>query len=524
MGDLQNSGSVHKDLVELFRKSEKMLTALLESATQAILSIDQTGRIVLANRRCEEMFGYSREELLGARIEILLPESQRRAHADERNQYFQRPHVRPMGLGIDLAGRRRDGQEFPVEVSLSYIETDEGTFAIAFVSDIGQRKRLEEQLLHSQKMEAVGRLAGGVAHDFNNMLTVIAGYNRMLLDELPVHDPLRSYAEEILKAADRASAITHQLLTFSRRQISKPRVIHLNLVVAHADKMLRRLIGEDVQLQLRLAADIGNVKADPGQVEQAIVNLAVNGRDAMPNGGALTIETANVRLDENYLRTNMGMSPGEFVMLSVSDTGHGMDAETRRRVFDPFFTTKDRGRGTGLGLATVYGIVQQANGDIWVYSEPGRGSTFKLYFPRVSEPLTESHEPGAAQTHTAESAQTILLVEDEKAVRELTLTMLRQLGYAVLTAESGDNALRISQAHTSEIALLVTDVVMPGMSGRQLADALMLARPGLRVLFLSGYTENTVVHHGVLGAGVDFLPKPFSREVLGKKLREILAR
>jgi two-component system, cell cycle sensor histidine kinase and response regulator CckA len=524
MGNLQDSGNVHKDLVELFRKSEKMVIALLESASQAILSIDKSGRIVLANRRCEEMFGYSREDLLGASIEILLPESKRRVHTHERDDFFHRPHVRPMGLGIDLAARRRDGTEFPVEVSLSYVETEEGVFAIAFVSDIGPRKRLEEQLLHAQKMEAVGRLAGGVAHDFNNMLTVIAGYNRMILDELSTLDPLRGYAEEILKAADRAGAITNQLLTFSRRQIAKPRVIQLNMVIAQTDKMLRRLIGEDVHLQLNLRPDVGNIKADPGHVEQAIVNLVVNARDAMPDGGRLTIETANAHLDENYTRTHLGVLPGEFVMVAVSDTGHGMDAETRRRIFEPFFTTKERGRGTGLGLATVYGTVKQAGGDIWVYSEPGRGSTFKLYFPRVAEPLSEAAADGDAEAVRTNGRETILLVEDEKAVRELTLRMLQQLGYSVMTAESGDDALRISQAHADELSLLLTDVVMPGMSGRQLADALVLERPTLKVLFLSGYTEDTVVHHGVLDPGVDFLPKPFSREVLGKKLREILAR
>ena len=523
MNELQERGNTHKNL-DLFRNSVKMVTALLESATQAIISIDTAGRIVLANRRCEEMFGYGREELLGTRIEILLPEAMRSAHVRDRDAYFEHPHVRPMGIGLDLAGRRRNGEEFPVEVSLSFIETDEGLFAIAFVSDISQRKRLEDQLMHAQKMEAVGRLAGGVAHDFNNMLTVINGYNRMILDELSPMDPLRGYAEEILKAADRAAAITNQLLAFSRRQIAKPRVIEINSVLAQIDKMLRRLIGEDVHLQLGLGADAGNIKADPVHVEQAIVNLVVNARDAMPDGGRLTIETANVHLDESYARTHLGVTPGDFVMIAVSDTGFGMDAETRRRIFEPFFTTKEKGRGTGLGLATVYGIVKQAGGDIWVYSEPGRGTTFKLYFPRVSEPVTEATDSAGIPVPAANKQETILLVEDEKAVRELTLKMLQQLGYSVLTAESADEALKISEAHPKEIALLVTDVVMPGKSGRQLADALVLVRPSIRVLFLSGYTENTVVHHGVLESGVEFLPKPFSREVLGKKLREILAR
>jgi len=523
MGELRKSGIIHQDIVETFLNSEKMIVALLESASQAILSIDQSGHIILANRRTEEVFGYTREELLGARIEILLPESKRRMHSRNREDYFARPHVRPMGIGMDLAGRHRDGTEFPVEVSLSYVETDDGMFAIAFVSDISQRKRLEEQLLHAQKMEAVGRLAGGVAHDFNNMLTVIGGYNRMILDELSALDPLRGYAEEILKAADRAGAITNQLLAFSRRQIVKPQVLQINMMIAQTDKMLRRLIGEDIHLQLALDHQVGNIRADPGHVEQAIVNLVVNARDAMPQGGRLTIETSNVHLDENYVRTHLGVVPGEFVMVAVSDTGIGMDAETRRHIFEPFFTTKEKGKGTGLGLATVYGIVKQAGGDIWVYSEPGRGSTFKLYFPRVADPISDG-APGQAEAGVSNGNETILLVEDEQAVRELTLRMLHQLGYKVLTADSGAEAVRLTKMHADEIALLLTDVVMPGMSGRELADDLLASRPTLKVLFLSGYTESTVLHHGVLESGVDFLPKPFSREVLGKKLREILAR
>ncbi len=508
------------DMLGIFQKSEKLVLALLESASQAVISIDKTGRVVLANRRADQMFGYSREELLGARIELLLPDSKRSAHVRDRDQYFSKPHTRPMGIGMDLAGRRKDGSEFPVEVSLSYVEIEEGTFAIAFVSDISQRKQLEDQLLHAQKMEAVGRLAGGVAHDFNNMLTVISGYNRMILDELSTLDPLRGYAEEILKAADRAGALTQQLLAFSRRQVMQPRVINVNALITQTEKMLLRLIGEDVELLLGLEAAAGNIKADPGHVEQAIVNLAVNARDAMPLGGRINIETANVHLDENYARTHMGVTPGEFVMIAVSDTGTGMDAETRRRIFEPFFTTKEKGKGTGLGLATVYGIIKQAGGDIWVYSEIGRGTTFKLYFPRVSQPVPEA---GAAELAPDGSAnETILVVEDEKAVRDLTVRMLERLGYRLLTAAGGAEAIEVSRSFAGAIHLLLTDVVMPNMSGRQLADALALTRPDMKVLYLSGYTENTVLHHGVLDADVEFLPKPFSREVLGRKLRDIL--
>ncbi|MBZ5725162.1 MAG: PAS domain S-box protein [Acidobacteriia bacterium] len=522
-GGVSAGSAMQRDMVTVFNQSEKLVVALLESASQAIIGADRTGKIVLANQRTEEMFGYDRGELMGSRIELLLPESKRGVHTRDRDDYFARPRVRHMGIGMDLSGRRKDGVEFPVEVSLSYVELDEGLFAIAFVSDISQRKQLEEQLMHAQKMEAVGRLAGGVAHDFNNMLTVIAGYNRMILDELSPLDPLRGYAEEVLKAADRAGALTNQLLSFSRRQIMQPRVINVNTVIAQTEKMLRRLIGEDIELALGLDAHVGNIKADPNHVEQAIVNLAVNARDAMPLGGRLTLETGNMHLDENYARTHMGVTPGDFVMIAVSDNGHGMDAETRRRIFEPFFTTKEKGKGTGLGLATVYGMVKQTGGDIWVYSEPGRGTTFKLYFPRVADPLSENQQGDGGHTKTS-ATETILVVEDEKAVRDLTVKMLTQMGYTILTAASGAEAIEICHAHPGAISLLLTDVVMPNMSGRQLADVLLASRPAMRVLYLSGYTEDTVVHHGVLDSGVDFLPKPFSREVLSRKLRAVLSR
>ena len=371
-------------------------------------------------------------------------------------------------------------------------------------------------------MEAVGRLAGGIAHDFNNMLTVISGYDRMILDELPPNDPLREYAEEILKAAERAGSLTNQLLAFSRRQIIQPRLMNVNGVVEQTEKMLHRLLGEDIQLVFELNAESGNIKADPNQIVQAIVNLAVNARDAMPTGGRIVVETANVHLDESYVRTHLGVQPGDFVMIAMTDTGHGMDATTRQRIFEPFFTTKEQGKGTGLGLATVYGMVKQAGGDIWVYSEIGTGTTFKLYFPRVHEALSELNSTEV--DHRTSGGETVLVVEDENAVRDLTVRMLKQLGYVVLAAASGSEAIAISNAYAGRIGLLVTDVVMPQMSGRQVADALLAARPDIKVLYLSGYTESTVIHHGVLDSAVDFLPKPFSREALGGKVREILGK
>jgi two-component system cell cycle sensor histidine kinase/response regulator CckA len=511
-----------KDLELYLQQHDKFLVALLESAAQAILSTDRNGRIVLANARTEEMFGYSRRELLGETIEALLPQGARESHTRHRAGYFANPRVRPMGIGMELAGRRKDGAEFPVEVSLSYIETGEGPFAIAFVSDITERKRLEEQLLHAQKMEAVGRLAGGVAHDFNNMLTIILGYDRMMLDRLSPQDPIRGYAEEVAKAAERAGALTAQLLAFSRRQVMHLRVVGVNELLANSEKMLRRLIGENIEFRLEVDPGAGNVRADPGQVEQIVLNLAINARDAMPDGGKLTIETGAVHLDESYAKTHLGVRPGDYVMIAVSDTGHGMDAETKRHIFEPFFTTKEQGKGTGLGLATVYGTVKQSGGDIWVYSEPGRGTTFKIYFPRIAE--AASPDLRSARPPARQGAETILVVEDEKGVRDLMAEMLRQQGYTVLAAADPQEAIEISQQYPGEIHMLATDVVMPKMSGHQLAEQLLPARPGIKVLYLSGYTENAIVHHGVLEPGVEFLAKPFSQQALAQKIREVLDR
>ncbi|MGA2114446.1 MAG: PAS domain S-box protein [Bryobacteraceae bacterium] len=502
--------------------SERLLRALLESVSQAILGTDPQGEIVLVNKRAQEMFGYTREELLGASIELLLPETRRAAHKLERTAYFDHPHTRPMGIGMDLAGRRKDGSEFPVEVSLSFIESPEGLFGIAFVTDISQRKTLEQQLMHAQKMEAVGRLAGGVAHDFNNMLTVISGYNRMILDDLPPSSELRGYIEETLKAADRAASITSQLLAFSRRQVMQPAVVDVNHVITHAEKMLRRLIGEDIELDLSLADGLDPIRADPNHLEQAIVNLAVNARDAMPAGGRLRIHTTAVTLDEDFTRIHPALSPGSFLLIDVSDTGEGMDGATVAHIFEPFFTTKERGKGTGLGLATVYGMVRQAGGDVQVTSQPGNGSTFHLYFPTVMEPATET--PPQPSPAPGPGFETVLVVEDEAAVREFTAKVLRQLGYRVLTASGGDEAIRTSDAHSAEIAALVTDVIMPGMSGRQVADELLRRRPGIKVLFLSGYTGDMIAEHNVHETGVDFLAKPFRLEDLAIRLREILDR
>jgi signal transduction histidine kinase len=379
----------------------------------------------------------------------------------------------------------------------------------------------QDQLRQAQKMEAVGRLAGGVAHDFNNLLTAITGYSDLLMSDLAEGDPRRADLEQIKHAADRAAGLTRQLLAFSRRQVLQPRVLDLNVVITDVEKMLRRVIGEDIDLVTIPGSALGRVKADPGQLDQVILNLAVNARDAMPEGGKLTIETANVELDGAYALRHIAVRPGPYVMLAVSDTGCGMDAEILARLFEPFFTTKEVGKGTGLGLATVYGIVTQSGGSISVYSEPGRGTTFKMYLPRVKEAV-ETRVVVASPDTPVRGSETILVVEDEEAVRSLARLVLERKGYTVLEARHGTEALRVSERHEGPIALVLTDLVMPGLGGRELAGRLATVRPDTKVLYMSGYTDNAIVHQGVLDAGAAFLSKPFTPDALARKVREVL--
>ncbi len=401
------------------------------------------------------------------------------------------------------------------------VSADNSKMIYGVVSDITQRKQLETQFLQSQKMEAVGRLAGGVAHDFNNLLTVINGYSELLLHRY-LNDvaPFRRYIEEIKKAGERATALTGQLLAFSRKQVLQTKVFNLNDVVADMDKMLQRLIGEDIELIFRPKTHLGKIKADPGQIEQVILNLVVNARDAMPNGGKITLETESVSLDESYTGQRLGLAPGGYVKLTVKDTGAGIDPRVLPHIFEPFFTTKEKNKGTGLGLATVYGIVAQSGGQIDVTSHMGPGTTFAVYLPEVeqaTEPLVPEQPEEVPDGH-----ETILLVEDENMVRTLTRTILLKHGYHVLEAAYGAEALQISQQYEGVIDLLATDVVMPEMSGRELAERLLQLRPTLKVLYMSGYTEDTIIHHGVTGPGVAFLPKPFAPSVLARKVREVL--
>ena len=392
--------------------------------------------------------------------------------------------------------------------------------ALTMVTDITQRKQLQEQFRQVQKMEAVGRLAGGIAHDFNNLLTVIMGFGQLLYEKLAAGDPLRAYVDTINKAGDRAAGLTRQLLAFSRQQVLTPQVLDLNSVVANVNTMLRRLIGEDIDLVIRRGHGLGQVKADPGQIEQVIMNLAVNAQDAMPQGGKLTIKTANVMLEEAYARSHYPLKPGPYVMLAVSDTGCGMDEETRAHIFEPFFTTKAKGMGTGLGLATVYGIVKQSGGYIWVESEEGRGTTFTMYLPRIEESVGAVEEKATAAP--ARGTETVLLVEDEGEVRALIRRVLEAGGYTVLEASQGEEALRVSAQHQGPIHLLLTDVVMPGMSGRELAERLTPLRRETKVLYTSGYTDDAILQRSALDPEAAFLQKPFTPDAVVRRVREVL--
>jgi signal transduction histidine kinase len=392
--------------------------------------------------------------------------------------------------------------------------------AVHMVADVTERKRLEEQLHHSLKMEAVGRLAGGVAHDFNNLLMIINGYSQMLLSATPVGDPTRTDIEEVVKAAERAADLTKQLLAFSRRQIVQPKLLDLNSMVRDLERMLKRVIGEDIELVTRLDANLNAIVADPGHIEQVVLNMTVNARDAMPGGGKLTIETSNVHLDEEYVRSHLTPAAGHYVMLAVVDTGVGIDADTRSHLFEPFFTTKERGKGTGLGLSTSYGIIRQNGGDIWVDSEPGHGTTFRIYLP------VASHIPAAPQQRPETTVlfgdETVLLVEDDAGVRTILEAMLRRHGYQVISCGSPAEALEACARYRPTIHLLVTDMIMPGMNGRQLSEKVLNLRPGIEVLYVSGYADST--QQEVIDSAMDYLQKPFTPEALALKVRELLSR
>ena len=503
---------------EELRRSESEFRSLVEHAPLGIYRVTADGRFLTVNPAFITMLGYGWAE------EVLRLNAARDvyAHTERRAELFAGLAENEQGQ-IETEWKRKDGSLITVRVALRAVRGPDGQVECyeGLVEDVTQQRSIENQFRQAQRMEAVGRLAGGVAHDFNNVLTAITGYSDLLLEDMGPDDPKRSDVGEIKAAALRAAALTRQLLAFSRKQVLQARVLDLNGVVRTLEKMLHRLIGEDVKLEFSLASALGAVRADPGQLEQVVMNLAVNSRDAMPKGGRLTIETANVDLDETYAREHAGATPGRYVMLAVSDTGTGMDAKTRSHVFEPFFTTKELGKGTGLGLATVYGIVKQSGGYVWVYSELGRGTTVKIYLPQVDE-LPERLDLAVPVQPVAGGRETVLLAEDDPSVRAIVADVLTQKGYRVLRAADGQAALEMARGQPGKIDLLVTDIVMPGMTGRELAEALTAARPGLRVLYMSGYTDDAVVRHGVLAEEMHYLQKPFSPRALASKVREVL--
>ena len=512
------------------RESEERYRIVAETATDAIITIDEESTILFVNSAVEKIFGYAPQEVLGQSLTLLLPDHLQHLDQAGLKEYIKTSQGHISWEAVELPGLHKNGHEIPLEISFGESSQKGKHLFTGIIRDITERKHAEkalrdseEQLRQSQKIEAIGQLAGGVAHDFNNLLTAITGYSDLSLRRLDPRDPLRLHIQEIKKAAERAASLTRQLLAFSRKQVLQPKVLDLNLVIKDINKMLRRLIGEDIELLTVLEPTLGQIKADPGQIEQVIMNLAVNARDAMPRGGKLTIETKHVYLDEAYARYHIAARPGYYVMMAVSDTGCGMDAETQARIFEPFFTTKEQGKGTGLGLSTVYGIIKQSGGNIWVYSEVGEGTTFKIYLPRVDEVGEVNEAQGRAPAEMPVGCETVLLVEDEALVRQMARQILQMNGYQVLEAHGGEEALLVCERHRGRIDLMVTDVVMPQMGGRDLAEQLQSLRPETRVLYISGYTDDAIVHHGVLDPGTPFLEKPFTPNALACKVREVLS-
>ncbi len=509
--------AVRKQLIE----REELFRLITENAADMIAVVDANGHRLYNSPSYIKILGYTEQDLgKTTALDEVHPEDREKvlkAAADARRT--------GAGTSLEYRMRHKDGSWRTLESRASTIVKAGQVEKLVIVNrDVTERKQLEEQFRQSQKMEAVGRLSGGVAHDFNNLLGVIIGYGEIVQEGTASDSPLRTCVDEMLKAGHRAAALTRQLLAFSRQQVMDPRVLDLNVVVRDMEKMLKRLIREDIQLKTELDPALVRIKADQGQIEQVVMNMVVNARDAMPNGGELKLSTSNVYMNEDFVRRYpYPVSVGDYVLLAVTDNGIGMDAVTRARVFEPFFTTKEKGKGTGLGLSTVYGVVKQSGGYIEVMSEPGSGATFKIYLPKVEESPDPPKHP-ADLPASLHGTETVLLVEDELSLRKLSRHLLELCGYDVLEADSGAEALKISQMHKQTIHLLLTDVVMPGMSGRVLADQLVNQRPETRVVYMSGYTGQTVGEHGVLAEGSFFLPKPFTRETLARKVREALDR
>jgi two-component system cell cycle sensor histidine kinase/response regulator CckA len=500
------------------RQCEERFHDLFENAKDILFTLDLEGRITSLNKSAEEVMGWSKNEALQKNIKSLVaPE-----HFGLCNQMMRRIVNEEPLQHFEISVLRKDGRRAVLETSARLIRSNgkkEGVQGTA--RDVTERRQLENMVRQSQKLEAIGRLSGGVAHDFNNLLCVISGHAEMLSERLGPANTAITNVTQIKKAADSAASLTRQLLAFSRKQVFHPQTLDLNVIVVETEKLLGRLIGEHIKFFTELDPALENVRVDPVQIEQVLVNLVLNARDAMPRGGKLTIETSNVDLEDQHESKRSLIPAGSYVMFAVTDTGCGMDEETQSRIFEPFYTTKELGKGTGLGLATVYGIVKQSGGFIWVYSEPGRGTTFKVYLPRVENPATPPG-PSKRQMEACKGTETVLLVEDAGPLRALITEFLQDSGYAVLETENGNDAMRIASKFAGPIHLLLTDVVMPGMGGQQLADQLTRIRPEAKVLYMSGYPNDGIVHSGILAAGVVLLEKPFTREILLRRVRQVL--
>ena len=508
------------------RRQAEIIRAMAESMGEGLYALDRSGRVTFMNAAAQRLLGWSREELLFRDLHQMT--------------HYRRPDGTMLSkqdcavLGVmesrsvvhreDDAFIRKDGSFLPVAYTSAPLKTgSEIAGAVVVFSDISERRQLEEQLLQSQKMEALGRLASGIAHEFSNALSVVSGYAELALEGLAKNHPARAKIQEVLVATGRAAGVTRQLLAFGRTQVIEPRVLDLNTLVGEIEEMLRRLLGEDIELAIRLAPDLGRIKADAGQVQQVILNLAVNAREAMPRGGKLTIETRNIEMDEEFARGFVDVRPGHYVLLAVSDTGVGMDQATRAHIFEPFFTTKQVGRGAGLGLASAHGIVKQSGGHIWVYSEPKFGTTFKVYWPLMGEAASPLKLTPPSRAFVGGS-ETVLVVEDDDMVRTLVREILGTAGYNVIEARNPEEGLRMAGELRGGIHLMITDVIMPGMSVRTFVDRLAKPQPHMKILFMSGYTDEAIVHHGLIEPGLAFLQKPFTRDSLAQKVREVLDR